>query len=84
MNPDVVPHNWVLLKPGSLARVGDLVNKIVADPQAANRHYVPESEDVLAYSDIVPAGQDFTIYFRAPRARDATPFSVHSRDIGWS
>ena len=22
-NPDVVPHNWVLIKPGSLERVGD-------------------------------------------------------------
>ncbi|HEX3726241.1 MAG TPA: DUF6797 domain-containing protein, partial [Pirellulales bacterium] len=28
INPDVVPHNWVLLKPGSLVAVGELVNKL--------------------------------------------------------
>jgi len=74
MNPDVVPHNWVLLKPESLAAVGELVNEIVADPEAANRHYVPESDDVLVYSDIVPAGQDFTIYFRAPEKPGRYPY----------
>src|SRR5262249_55884575 len=30
-NPDAVPHNWVLLKPGSLERVGQLTNKLIAD-----------------------------------------------------
>jgi azurin len=74
MNPDVVPHNWVLLKPGSLAQVGELVNKIVSDPDAANRHYVPESDDVLVYSDIVPAGQDFSIFFRAPKEPGRYPY----------
>src|SRR5262249_22551701 len=52
-NPDVVPHNWVLVKPGSLDRVGDLANKIVADPEAAARHYVPKTADVIVYTDIV-------------------------------
>ena len=74
MNPDVVPHNWVLLKPGSLAKVGELVNKIISDPDAANRHYVPESDDVLAYSDIVPAGQDFSIFLRAPKKPGRYPY----------
>jgi azurin len=73
-NPDVVPHNWVLIKPGSLERVGDLANKIVADPEAAIRHYVPISDDVLAYTDIVPPKESFTIHFRAPTAKGRYPF----------
>ena len=73
-NPDVVPHNWVLLKPGSLSRVGELVNRLVADPEAALQQYVPQSDDVLAYTDIVPPGEKFTIYFRAPETPGRYPF----------
>ncbi|MEQ1829153.1 MAG: DUF6797 domain-containing protein, partial [Pirellula sp.] len=28
-NPDVVPHNWALIRPGSLAKIGELTNKLV-------------------------------------------------------
>jgi azurin len=73
-NPDVVPHNWVLLKPGSLERVGDLSNKLVADPAAVTRHYVPRSDDVLCYTDIVPPHESFTIYFRAPSQKGRYPY----------
>lgn len=73
-NPDTVPHNWVLIKPGSLARVGELTNRIIADPDAAARQYVPASEDVLLYSDIVLPEGSFTIYFRAPAQKGRYPY----------
>jgi len=73
-NPDVVPHNWVLIKPGSLATVGDLSNKLIADPEAVLHHYVPKSDDVLAYTDIVPGGESFTIYFPAPAEKGRYPY----------
>ena len=74
VNPDVVPHNWALLKPGSLQRVGELANQLVADPEVASRHYIPTSPDVLSYTDIVPAGERVTIYFRAPLQRGRYPY----------
>lgn len=46
-NPDTVPHNWVLARPGSLERVGQLANRLIAEPDAALRQYVPRSNDVL-------------------------------------
>jgi azurin len=73
-NPDVVPHNWVLIRPGSLPRVGDLVNKIVAEPDAVARHYVPKTDDVLAHTDMVTPQDQFTIYFRAPAEKGKYPF----------
>src|SRR6185503_13829286 len=73
-NPDVVPHNWVLVRPGSLATVGDLSNKLIADPEAVLHHYVPKSEDVLVYTDIVPAGETFAIYFQAPEQKGRYPY----------
>jgi azurin len=73
-NPDVVPHNWVLIAPGKLADIGDLTNKMIADPAAYARHYVPKSEAVIAYTDIVPAGRNFSIYFSAPKTPGRYPY----------
>jgi azurin len=74
VNPDAVPHNWALLKPGSLSRVGDLLNKIIGEPDAATRHYIPKSADVLVYTDIVAAQAQFIIHFRAPKEKGRYPF----------
>ena len=58
INPDVVPHNWALIRPGTLATVGDLANKIIAQPDAVARHYIPRTDDVLFHTDIAePQGQ---------------------------
>jgi len=73
-NPDVVPHNWALAKPGSLQRVGELANKLIADPEAFARQYIPQSDDVLCYTDIVGPGQSQTIYFQAPTTPGRYPY----------
>lgn len=74
VNPDVVPHNWVLARPGTLRAVGEASNRLVADPDAFARHYVPQTDDVLYYTDIVSPGSDFTIYFRAPQNPGRYPY----------
>jgi putative heme-binding domain-containing protein len=73
-NPDVVPHNWALVKPGALQRVGELANRLVADPEAAARHYIPQSNDVLLYTDVVAPQDQFTIHFRAPAQPGRYPY----------
>ena len=73
-NPDVVPHNFVLVAPGSLASVGDAANRLVADPRAVLRHYVPESDKVVAWTDIVEPGGSQTIHFEAPRTPGRYPY----------
>ena len=55
-------------------RVGELVNRLVADPEAAIRHYVPQTDDVLVYTDIVPAGGQFSVNFRAPKTPGHYPY----------
>ncbi len=73
-NPDVVPHNWALIRPGTLATVGDLANKIIAEPDALARRYIPRTADVLAHTDIAePQGQS-VIYFKAPDRPGRYPF----------
>jgi putative heme-binding domain-containing protein len=73
-NVDSVPHNWVLLQPDSLARVGQLANQLLADPAAGQKQYVPDSPDVICYTDVVPPGQTFTIFFQAPTTPGRYPF----------
>lgn len=73
-NPDVVPHNWALAKPGTLEQVGQLANRLIADPEAVLRHYVPETSDVLVYTDVVLPKDEFTIYFHAPQKPGRYPY----------
>jgi azurin len=73
-NPDTVPHNWVLVKPGTLQQIGALTNSLVADPEAFLRQYVPQSDDVICYTDIVRGGKKFTIHFQAPQEPGRYPY----------
>ena len=74
VNPDSVPHNWALLKPGTLSRVGAAVNALVTDPEAAARQYLPESEDVIAWTDLTPPAGKVQIWFRVPEEPGRYPF----------
>ena len=73
-NPDVVPHNWALIQPGKLAAIGDAVNRLIASPQAAARHYVPDSPDVLAWTAMINPGRSTTIHFTAPAQPGDYPY----------
>jgi azurin len=73
-NPDVVPHNWALVAPGMLETIGGMANRLISDPDAAMRHYIPKTADVLAYTDVVLPKQKFTIHFRAPNEPGRYPY----------
>ena len=73
-NPDVVPHNWALLKPGTLQKVGAEANALISDPEALARQYIPAGGDVIVYTDVVLPGEKFTIHFQAPKEKGRYPF----------
>jgi azurin/sugar phosphate isomerase/epimerase len=73
-NPDVVPHNWLLAKPGSLQRLGEKCNLMIADPQGLKKHYVPDSDDVIAYTDMTNPKAEFVIHLTAPKAKGEYPY----------
>ena len=50
------------------------MNKIIAEPDAAIRHYIPQTDDVLVYTDIVGPQDQFTISFRAPTEPGRYPY----------
>ncbi|MFO0941976.1 MAG: plastocyanin/azurin family copper-binding protein [Pirellulales bacterium] len=73
-NPDVVPHNWVLVQPNKLNEIGDLANRMISSPEAYARHYVPDSNDVLYFTDIIGPDQKQTIHFKAPSQPGKYPY----------
>ncbi|WP_395748990.1 LamG-like jellyroll fold domain-containing protein [Prosthecobacter sp.] len=73
-NPDVVPHNWMLAKPGTLQKIGNLANLMITDPQGIAKHYVPDSPDVLAYTDMTNPQATFTIHITAPTEKGDYPY----------
>ena len=74
VNPDVVPHNWALVQPGSLKEVGEMANRLIADPEAVVRQYIPDSDRVIVYTDVVAPQSEFSIFFRAPEQPGNYPF----------
>ena len=73
-NPDVMPHNWVLIRPDSAERVGELANRLIAAPDALARSYVPESPDILCHTRILDPQKQTTIHFTAPAQPGRYPY----------
>lgn len=73
-NPDAVPHNWALIERDSLDAVGELANHLIGAPEAFVDQYIPSSDAVICYTDIVESKQGFEIYFRAPEVPGRYPY----------
>jgi azurin len=73
-NPDVMPHNWVLVKPGTEEKVGAAAALMVSMPDGADRHYVPASPEVIVHTRLLDPGKKTTIYFTAPKEPGRYPY----------
>ena len=71
-NPDFMPHNILLVKPGKADEIGMQAMQLGAGGFSVN--YVPESPDVLWASKLVDHGQEQVIEFVAPKEEGAYPY----------
>ena len=69
------PHNFILMKPGTLDKVGALANAMLSDPKAMDKGYIPESTDILAHTKLVQPGQSDSVEFTAPAEAGDYPFA---------
>lgn len=61
-NPDLMLHNLVVGKPGTLQIIGQAANALAAQPEAIARSYVPALPEVLASSPLInPHGTTIVI-----------------------
>lgn len=73
-NTDVMPHNLVLVKPGSMQSVGEASFQMLNDPKAGEKHYVPDSTEVIAYIPVINPGAEHILHFRAPAEPGDYPY----------
>lgn len=71
-NSDEMLHNLVITKPG--ARIAVVEAAIALGDRAADRHFVPETSDVLWATPVVPSGEWATLKFKAPSEVGEYPY----------
>ena len=73
-NSDSIPHNWLLAAPGSHQEVGMASSAMLADPDAASKHYAPEMEEVLHYTPMLYHRKRFVLHLTAPEEPGRYPY----------
>ncbi|MDA7920436.1 plastocyanin/azurin family copper-binding protein [Verrucomicrobiales bacterium] len=73
-NTDVMPHNLVIVKPGAAKTVGDASFKMLNDPEAGRKHYVPDLPEVLHHIPVINPGVEHVLHFRAPTEPGDYPY----------
>src|SRR5262249_26390433 len=73
-NTDLMPHNFVLVQPGSLEEVGLLAEWPATQPGAAERQSVPDSPKILHSSRLLPPRDAQKLSFTAPKRPGIYPY----------
>jgi putative heme-binding domain-containing protein len=73
-NTDLMPHNWVLTKPGALEEVGLLAESTATQPGALEHHYVPASNKIILASRLLQPRASQRLSFTAPTEPGVYPF----------
>ena len=73
-NTDLMPHNFVIIQPGSLVEIGELAEKTATDPRSAARQYVPPSPKVILGSRLLQPRNSQKLDFTAPAKPGVYPY----------
>jgi putative heme-binding domain-containing protein len=73
-NTDLMPHNFVVTRPGALEEVGTLAEAAATQPGALERQYVPSSEKILFASRLLPPRESQRLAFIAPAKPGVYPY----------
>ena len=73
-NSDLMPHNFVIAKPGSLEEIGMLSEANAQQPGFAEKFYIPHSDKVLAKSTLMQPRETQKISFNAPKEPGVYPY----------
>ncbi len=73
-NTDLMPHNFVIVKPGSLEEIGLYSEASAQQPEFAVRQFVPNSPAVLAGSKLMQPRESQRLSFNVPSEPGVYPF----------
>ena len=66
INDDSMPHNVVIVAPGSAEEIGQAAEKMPPEPDSQGRLYVPATPKVLHATRMAEPGRQITLGFTAP------------------
>lgn len=73
-NPDGMPHNIVIVKPGTLQKVGTAADAMAAQKDGYEKSFVPAIPEVLFSTPLVQSGKSYRLDFKAPSKAGEYPF----------
>ncbi|KRT13031.1 hypothetical protein ASU31_26700 [Pedobacter ginsenosidimutans] len=73
-NIDFMQHNLLILKKGSMNKVGAAADKLAQNPKGAEMQYVPKMPEVLFYTPLVNPEAKFRLRFKVPDAVGDYPY----------
>ena len=73
-NTDFMQHNFLLLSPGSMKRVGEAADKLAQTPEGASVQYIPSVPGILYYTPLVNPDASYSLKFRVPEIPGEYPY----------
>lgn len=73
-NPDLMPHNVVIVKPGTAEKVGEAADAMAKLKNGFEKNFIPDLPEVLFATPLVNAGTSFRLDFKAPEQPGNYPF----------
>ncbi len=73
-NPDHMQHNLLILKPGTMERVGQAADELAKQPNGVELQYIPNSSDILFSTPLVNPGERYELTFKVPSTPGKYPF----------
>jgi glucose/arabinose dehydrogenase/azurin/lysophospholipase L1-like esterase len=73
-NTDGMPHNVVIIKPGSSEKVGHAAEAMAAQKDGYEKSFVPQIPEVLFATPLVNSGKNYRLDFKAPDKPGDYPF----------
>ena len=74
VNPDTMPHNLVVGRPGSLEEIGTKGSAMPMPSDPAAKPFVPNTPLVLYATTLVNGGEEVRLRFTAPKEPGEYPF----------
>ena len=73
-NPDVTPHNLVIVKPGTAAEVGIAANEMARSPDGVKLEFIPTTDKILHHTGMLAQDRSEVLRFKAPEVPGTYPY----------
>ncbi|MEQ8471500.1 MAG: ThuA domain-containing protein [Marinoscillum sp.] len=73
-NPDFMQHNLLIIKPGTLEKVGAAADALATSSDGVEKDYIPQISEVLFKTKLVDPNKSVTLTFTAPTEAGDYPF----------